>query len=337
LIHHSRPFLAEEEWKACQKVLESGHLASGPQTRDFEAELARRFGRRHAIVTSSGFASLHLGLLLLGVNPGDRVILPSYCCTALLNAVNLIGAKGVIVDTPHLGIALDGSAHQGDSVVVAPQMFGVVQDLGGLEPSRLLEDGAMSLGPTALKQGRVAITSFYATKMMTTGQGGAIFTDEDDLAEEARDLIAYDNRPNYRLRFNYAPTDLGSALGRVQLSRLDAFLERRQALALRYDEVFRAKAPGLLAVPGGLASLGPGLFRYWLRVPDPQEMSRRLFERGIEAKSPVYRPLHRYLGYPDENYPQASMSQDHILSIPYHPGLRDEDQDRVVEALLSSI
>lgn len=337
MIHHSRPTLGDEEISACQDVLKSGYLANGPETRKFEEELAERYGRSHAVVVSSGFAALHLGLLLLGVKSGEKVVLPSYCCTALLNAVRLVGAVEEIVDTPFLGIGIDGERSVDAAAVVAPQMFGAVQNLHGLDSSRLLEDGAMSLGPGALKQGRVAITSFYATKMMTTGQGGAILTDEDDLAEEARDLIAYDNREDYRLRFNYAPTDLGSALGRTQLRRLDVFLHRRQELAERYDEILKKKAPHIMSREGGLAEIGPGLFRYWIRVDRPADLSSGLRAEGIESKSPVFRPLHRYLNYPDAQYPHASSSQDRILSLPYYPDMNDLEQNQVLEALLSKV
>jgi len=337
MIQHSSPSIGKEELRACQEVLESGYLASGPQTREFEGELADRYGRRYAVLTSSGFSALHLALLVLGVKAGDQVVLPSYCCTALLNAVNLIGAKAVIVDTPYLGIAMDGTKAIENSVNLVPQMFGVIQNLEGFDRKNLIEDGAMSLGPGALRQGRVAISSFYATKMMTTGQGGVLLTDEDDLAEEARDLIAYDNRPDYRLRFNYAPTDLGSALGRVQLGRLSEFLDRRQALAEIYDEAFKSKAPQILASEQGLSGLGPGLFRYWVRVKDPLGLAVQLKDREIEAKSPVYRPLHRYLGLDDVDFPYASDSQESILSLPFHPDLGDKDQEKVIESLLSLI
>ena len=337
MISHSSPSLGKEEFQACQRVLQSGYLASGPETRKFEKELAQRYGRGHAVAVSSGFAALHLSLVALGVKRGDSVVLPSYCCTALLNAVKIIGAEAEIVDTPYLGIGLDGSKSHSSGVVVAPQMFGVVQDLSGINPSLLIEDGAMSLGPGALKQGRVSIASFYATKMMTTGQGGAVLTDDEDLAEEVRDLISYDNRPEYRLRFNYAPTDLGSAIGRAQLKRLDDFLASRQELAEKYDDDFKAKAPQLLVRAEGLADLGPGLFRYWVKVDDPVGLSLKLAQAGVEAKSPVFRPLHRYLNCSDEEYPCASSSQNHILSLPYHPKMSDEDRQKVVDAVLSLI
>ena len=326
---------------ACERVLRSGYLASGRETRAFEMALQERFHRQHAIVVSSGMAALHLALVALGAKTHSRVVLPSYVCTALLNAIGLVGAKPVLRDCAQGEVHMDDSSKTDqagdnadtDAFIIAPQMFGLCKSWRRLPQNRLIEDAAMALGPQALQQGAVSIASFYATKMITSAQGGALLTDDLGLAEELRDLIAYDNRETYRQRFNYAPNDLCSALGSAQLAKLDGFLARRQALAEQYDTLLREKCPGLLAQPGGLSQHGPGLFRYWVLVSHREACIQHLAKFGIEAKSPVYKPLHRYLGESDRLFPNASWLQESVLSLPYYPALRDQDLEQVVERL----
>jgi perosamine synthetase len=343
-LFHSRPQLGNEEMRACERVVRSGYLASGPETKCFETELQARFKRKHAIVVSSGQAALHLSLLAMGVKASSRVVMPSYVCTALLNAVGLIGAqvklwdiekKGVHMDAQHLGMDKEESRGVGENsqdFYIAPQMFGLCKTWH-CPPERFVEDAAMALGPKAMAQGRLSITSFYATKMMTTAQGGAIFTDDDNCAAEIRDLMAYDNREDYRQRYNVAPTDLGSALGRAQLSQLDDFLEARHNLALAYDAQILKHCPQLLAIPQGLSTHGPGLFRYWVCVGNLQTCIQHLHQAGIEAKSPVYKPLHRYLKLRDEDFPETSWAQASILSLPFYPALDVRQVERVVCSL----
>jgi dTDP-4-amino-4,6-dideoxygalactose transaminase len=193
----------------------------------------------------------------------------------------------------------------------------------------------MSMGPNALQQGTLSIASFYATKMMTTGQGGAIFTDHEQLADELRDLISYDNREDYKLRFNYAPTDLAAALGLAQLKRLDEFLAQRKELANTYDQLIQQHCPDLLAQPNGLSSDYPYLFRYWIKSKHKQALQEHLEKKNIESKSPVYKPLHQYLGFEDSDFPHCTQSQREVLSLPFYPGLQTKDLQRVVEALKS--
>jgi perosamine synthetase len=280
-------------------------------------------------------SALHLALHALGANSSSTVQLPSYVCTALLNAIGLCQSTPKLIDNQADLPILDTSNIElsPSEFLIAPQMFGIVQDLTHLPQHQIIEDGAMALGPKALRQGMVSITSFYATKMMTTGQGGALLTDNDALAAEFRDLISYDNREHYKLRFNYAPTDLGSAIGRAQLSQLDHFLERRHELCELYDEELKKRAPHILGHAEGLSSLGPGLFRYWVQVNNKEECSRHLLTKGIESKSPVYKPLHHYLKQSDHHFTHCQRHQNQILSLPYHLELKNSEVSQVIDAL----
>ena len=340
-IFHSRPLVGPEEIQACERVLRSGYLASGRETQAFEESLRSHFQRQHAVVVSSGMAALHLSLLALGAKAQARVVLPSYVCTALLNAVGLVGAEPLLRDCAQGEVHMDDAPAEshGDNgkasapFYIAPQMFGLCKSWHRLPQNRLIEDAAMALGPKALRQGSVSIASFYATKMITSAQGGAILTDDPAIAEEVRDLIAYDNRETYRQRYNYAPNDLCSALGRAQLAKLDVFLARRHALAEQYDELIKQNCPGIFAQSGGLSQHGPGLFRYWVLVGNREACIQHLANSGIESKSPVYKPLHSYLGMSDELFPHATWLQASVLSLPFYPALSEQQVKTVVECL----
>lgn len=333
-LYHSRPALGQDEIDALGKVINSYYLAKGPLTQKFEEALAEKYQRKHVVFVSNGMAALHLSLLALGIGKEDQVNLPSYVCTALLNAIHLCEAKPVLTDTPHRGFLMNPDLSSSNAkAIIYPQLFGAQTKLIPNQTSFLIEDCAMSMGSQALSQGIVSIASFYATKMMTTGQGGAVFTDDEQLADEIRDLISYDNREDYKLRFNYAPTDLGAALGLTQLQRLDDLLEQRKELANNFDELLRQHCPQLLALPEGLATDYPYLFRYWIKSKYKPTLQNHLAELNIEAKSPVYKPLHRYLEFKDNDFPHSSQAQQEILSLPFYPGLKKKDLQRVVKAL----
>ena len=261
--------------------------------------------------------------------------MPSYVCTALLNAVGPTNLKWRLIDNEPGGVHLNCSKLKlaEDELLIAPQMFGVIKPLSDFPKSNLIEDGAMSLGPGALQQGIASITSFYATKMITSGQGGAILTDDNNLAETSRDLIAYDNRDSYRQRFNYAPNDLSSAIGRVQLSKLEGLLEQRNALAKTYDTLIKERAPDILACEGGLSAKNLGLFRYWVNVSNLKDCIDHLRSKGIESKAPVFKPLHRYTSMPNSEFPEAEAAQKSVLSLPFHPSLKETDLSLIVKTL----
>lgn len=333
LIAHSAPVIGVEEEEAVVRVLRSGRLAQGPEVEAFEEECAAFVGRRHGVAVSSGTAALHLALHGLGANDGTVVAIPAYACASLLTAVSLQGATAHVADV-NGDFNLDtGHVPEDAGYVILPHLFGKRADTPGR--GVVIEDLAQSIGGETGTAGAVAIASFYATKLLTTGEGGMILTDEADLAEAIRDRRDYDNRDAFALRFSYKMTEMQAAMGRVQLRRLTYFLARRCAIAYRYLEA-------LQDLPIGLPDPADHVFFRFVISTDRQgELIDWLNGEGIEAKRPVYRPAHHYVrdtapglrARTNGGYPRADRAHAAAVSLPIHPGMPDEDADAVIEAV----
>lgn len=334
--------------RAAARVIASGQHAGGAERAAFEEELASFCGVSHAVAVQSGSAALHLALLVLGVPRGSSVIAPSYACGALLHAIDAVGGSALLADidpvrlTVTRGTARDACARatireEQVSAVIVPHMLGIPAPLEGWDfPSPVIEDAAMGIGTEiggrpAGSIGTVGIVSFYATKMLSTGQGGALLTSDAALADAARDRIRSDGREQWRPSWNYPLSDLAAAIGRPQLAALPEWLERRRAIAGRY----RAAAE-IAECAGAELPEGANHYRFLLRFPDraARDAAEVTFRsRGITAKPPVFRPLHRYLGLPDHEFPVTTEVWETGLSVPIYPSLSEAEVDRVAEAI----
>ncbi len=309
MIHHSAPTLGREEGREVSRLLESGQIVDPGS---FERKLGLLLGRK-TFAVQSGSAALHLALLALGVRRGQRVALSTYTCAAVLNAVKYVGARPLFLD-----VGCDGNIREiPDCVTIAPHMFGHPAPFGG---PRIIEDFAMAVG--SRKPRGPSIGSFYATKVMTTGHGG--FVSGCDVA----DLLQYDNREDYQVRYNYRLSGLAAAVGEVQLKKLPRFIQRRRKIA---DYYYRE-------LDGGPVGLPPRhrnhiYFRYVVRPKDADQLIRFLARRGIEAKRPVWRPLHTYFSGNRGKYRGAEEMHQRAVSLPIYPGLSDPEVARVVEAV----
>jgi perosamine synthetase len=338
-IPHSKPTLPEgEQWQEVTERLTPGWAADGPVVERFGKTAAAWLGCENAVPVSSGTNALHLALLAVGVSPESEVLVPAYCCAALLNAVQLAGARPVLVDCEVGGSNLcpDDARRRltpRTSAIVAAHMFGVPCRTGELEALGvpLVEDCAQSLGAfeegrLTGGRGRVAIASFYATKVITTGHGGAFATSDEESLASVRDMTHYDNREDWKPRFNYGMGEFPAALGLWQLERLPGFLARRADIARFYDEAAGRSSEEL--VNGAIA------YRYVVRVPEAESVMARLQSQGIDAKRPVYRPLHHYLG---GDYPHAQAAHDQLVSLPIYPTLTDQSTERVAAAVRTMV
>lgn len=326
-IYLSSPDVTQAEEDALVRAIRSGWVAPlGPEVDAFEAELAEYTGRRHAVALSSGTAALHLALLNLGVGPGDLVLTSTLTFAATANAIKYTGAEPVFIDADETGNmnpellehAFETLHREGRSVkaVVPVDLLGKVVDHERIDAIAsefavpVLSDAAESLGAT--RNGRssgafgvAAAISFNGNKIMTTSGGGALLTDDEDMAARARYLATQARQPvvHYEhtdVGYNYRMSNILAALGRAQLSRLDAMIERRRQHRLMYRALFR-DVPGvnLFGEPSG-AEGGETRDNFWLTsiVVDPEvagfsseELRAALAAANIEAR-PLWKPMH---------------------------------------------
>lgn len=341
MIPHSRPTLSEEDAARVAAVVRSGQIAQGPEVAAFEREIVARLGTEDAAAVSSGSAALEVALRVLGVGAGDEVVIPTYVCDAVHHAVTRVGAQPVLADASPETLSVDaGEVKRRLSprtrCAIVPHAFGLAAGLARFADLGIpvVEDcaqavGAIDDGRPAGARGSLAILSFYATKMLTTGEGG-MMTGPAALVRRARDLRDYDEREDLAPRFNCKMTDLQAALGRSQLARLDAFIARRREIAARY-------ARRLAGAPCGLPPDARGgrhvYHRFIVDVRRPvAPVIDALARRGVTARRPVFRPIHRALGR--AGYATADRLWAERLSLPCYPALTDAEVDTVAAALV---
>jgi dTDP-4-amino-4,6-dideoxygalactose transaminase len=329
-VRHSCPAIGEGEIEAVTRVLRSGQLAQGGEVTAFEEELAAFVGRKYAVALSNGTAALELALRAVGA---AYVAMPSYACAALTTAIHRSGGTPVICDVDDDGQLDPARVPSNVDCAIVPHLFGAVAALPAT--GIVIEDIAQSIGGPTGTRGAVAVASFYATKLMTTGEGGALLTDDEGIAGYARDQRDYDNRDDYEPRHNAKLTEFQAALGRIQLRRLPEFVERRRAIAAQYDEAF-ATLP--IRLPAGTNHV---YFRYVIRTPVRSALESFLNAEDIEAKRPVYKPAHQFFlltrgPQPVElhgDFANSEAMHDTALSLPVHPSLRDEEVRYVIDTV----
>lgn len=329
-IPHNRPTLGWREVVAAARTLRSGWVAQGPEVAAFEGAVCSRLGLPggHAVAFSSGTAALFVALRTHGVS-GRRVAVPVYVCAAVRNAIAMASGEIVLIDiaadSPNINI--EQLAASGANAAVVPHMFGIPVDLSAVPRGMtIIEDCAQSIG--AKVNGRAAglsgdsgVFSFYATKLMTTGgQGGMVVSRDRSFIDAVRDYREFDCRNDRRVRFNLQMTDVQAAIGRVQLRRLDEFVERRERLFRRY----RARGVDVI----GSADDGAVRYRAVIRVKKPDAVISALATKRIRAIVPV--EAWELLGDAD-SFPEAKEFCATTVSLPIYPMLRDRDVDRIAK------
>ena len=311
---------------------------------ELESALARQAGVEHAVCVASGFSALRLALGALGVGPDHRVLVPAYSCVALANAVLAWGATPVPVDVEAAGWNIDPAQcrrYFGDSrprAVIAVNTFGVparVEEIAG-DAVPVIEDCAHAFraevdGKWLGSRASLAVTSFYATKLIGAGEGGAVLTNSPAMAAYVRRARDYGDQTADGHRMNDKMNDLEAALALAQLERLSSMIVAREAVAARYLKLLAI--PALEQVFRLPSSVDP---RIWYRFA--VEMMNVPAERvvadlagfGVHAAIPVsdWRP-------PDAGGgPTADRAYKSLVSLPLYPSLTEDEQDAVVEAFL---
>lgn len=340
--------LGQQERDAVEDVLLSGRVVQGEQVAAFEEEFADLVDGRPCIAVNSGTSALHLGLIAAGIGPGDEVVVPSFTFAATANAVVRAGATPVFADIEPDSFGLDPAAV---AMVVSPRtraimpvhLYGHPADMRGLRAVAdehgllLFEDACQAHAATrdgipTGAQGDVAAFSFYATKNMTTGEGGMVVCRDEEIARRVRLLRNQGMEVKYRNELaglNNRMTDIAAAIGRVQLRRLPEWNDRRRTIAARYDAELRG-----VVTPDVAPGVGHVYHQYTVRSNDRDRLLAHLDDRGIDAAVYYPVPVHRLPAYGlGVVLPETERASREALSLPIRPGLSDADVDRVVEAV----
>jgi dTDP-4-amino-4,6-dideoxygalactose transaminase len=358
VIKLAHPIIDNAAEQAVLEALRSGQLAQGPRVAAFEDAFARLAGTKHAVAVNSGTAALHLALLARGIGPGDDVIVPAFSFAATANAVLQAGARPIFADVAETDFNIDVAAAlaaitPATRAIIAVHLYGQMCDIEALQTGcgqhgiALIEDAAQAAGATM--NGRPAGSagdgafSFYATKNLTTGEGGMLTTNDDGTAARARILRSQGERTRYvteALGWNYRMTELAAALGLAQLARVDGWNRRRADNARAISEGL-ARTNGL-ALPRELPGRRHVWHQYTIRVlaggARRDDLRAHLRERGIESAvfypAPIHKqPLYERLGHGDAHLPVSERIAGEVLSIPVHPSLTDDDVLTVIGAV----
>jgi dTDP-4-amino-4,6-dideoxygalactose transaminase len=339
-IPHSRPSIGAEEIDAVSAVLRSGQVAQGAQVAAFEEAVAAFVGVRGGVATSSGVAALHLCLLALGVGEGDEVIMPAFVCTALLNAVRHVRASPVFADIDRDTYNIDfrdikRRLTQRTHAIIVPHMFGLPADIHDIVALGVpvIEDCAQSIGSVYEGKktgsfGALSVFSFYATKVICTGEGGMVAGNDRDVLMRIADLRDYDEKNDATLRYNFKMTEMQAAMGLAQLKKLPGFIARRRDIARRYSDALGKFQVSLPYSPDNREHI---YFRYLLRTGCAEELIEAGRTGSVAYRRPVFNPLHHYLG--GACLPETDAAFRETVSLPIYPALSDEDVDVVLHDL----
>jgi dTDP-4-amino-4,6-dideoxygalactose transaminase len=379
LIPVARPWLDEQDAEAARRAILSGWVTQGPEVAAFEREFAAAVGAPHACAVSSCTTALHLALLAVGVGPGDEVITVSHSFIATANAVRYCNAMPVFVDVTADTFNIDPSliepaiSDRTKAILVVHQL-GMPCDLPPIltlarrRGIPVIEDAACAIGSELLWDGHwervgkphadIACFSFHPRKLLSTGDGGMLTTRDQKLDATFRLLRQHGMTVPDTVRhasshvvfeeysvpaYNYRMTDIQAAIGREQLKRLPAIVERRRTLAAAYAEYLRG-------IPGVAPASEPAWARtnwqsYTVRVQPPLDQRRimqRLLDEGISTRRGVMN-AHREPAYPPGSWratgplTRGEQAQDTVIVLPLYHQMTDEDQQRVVAALRRAV
>ncbi len=368
----ARPEMGEPEWQAIRQVIESGWVTQGPKVEEFEAALASQAGASHAVAVSSCTTALHLSLVVAGVAPGDEVVVPSMSFIATANSVVHAGATPVFAevepDTFNLDLAdVERRITPRTKAIILVHQLGLPADIDGCAALarrhglQVIEDAACAIGSgyhgTPIGgHGKLVAFSFHPRKLVTTGDGGMILTSDAGYAERLRLLRQHGMSINDRVRnaatsvvreqyvevaWNYRLTDIQAAMGIEQIRRLPAMVERRQALADRYDRALADHE--VVRTPSRPADTYWNVQSYAIRL-DGWDLAARdavmqhLLDLGI-ASRPGVMTAHRepaYAGH-SEPLPVSERASDTSLVLPLYTQMTDADVDECASALLDAV
>jgi UDP-4-amino-4,6-dideoxy-N-acetyl-beta-L-altrosamine transaminase len=370
VLPYARQVIDDTDVAAVTEALRSDWLTTGPRVPAFERAIEAATGARHAVAFSSGTAALHGATVVAGLGRGDEAITTPMTFVATANAVLYAGASPVFADVGPADLLISSDAvaaaiTPATRAIIAVDYAGhpagypalrAIADQPPGAPLTIIADASHSLGATmgGRRVGTLAdltVLSLHPAKIMTTGEGGAVLTDRDDLAERLRRFrnhgisseLAARRDWTYamvELGYNYRLTDVAAALGTAQIARLDAFLARRRELAARYVE--RLADHPMVELPAVAPGVEPAWHFLFVRLRlDRLQVDRAAVYAALRAENigvnVHYIPVHTHPYYrerfPGLSFPVAEAAYERLLTLPLHAGMTDDDVDDVVAAL----
>ncbi|MCC2310064.1 DegT/DnrJ/EryC1/StrS family aminotransferase [Cellulomonas chengniuliangii] len=362
MIYVASPDLTGNEKAYVNECMDSTWISSsGHFITDFERRFADACGVKHAIATNNGTTALHLALAVMGIGPGDEVIVPVLTYIATANAVRYCGAEPVFVDVESDTMNMDPAQvrlaiTERTKAIIPVDLYGHPSDINAINAIAdehgiaVLADSAEAHGAEVdgRRVGSLAFAtafSFFGNKILTTGEGGAVTTDDDDFAARLRLLRGQGMDPTRRywfpeVGFNYRMTNIAAAIGVAQLERFDDILDRRDQIAKQYDSLL-AELPGV-TLPAQRAGMRRVNWLYTVTLDgvsaeQRDTIIRALDGEGIETR-PVFHPLHHLPPYAHTtSYPEAERLGATGISLPTHLGLTEADITTVADSLAAQL
>jgi perosamine synthetase len=363
LITINAPQIGEEEIEAVVKVMKTGGLThgigAGPKVTEFEKAFAGFVKAKHAIAMNSGTAALHASLAVAGVKAGDEVVLPSFTFVATGETVAMTGAKPVFVDidpnTYNISPkAIEKAITKKTKAIMAVDLYGLPAEMPEIKriaerhDLALIEDAAQAHGGVCQNKppgtfANVACWSFYASKNMTTGEGGMATTNSDEFAEKLRWLRSHGEKVKYEslmLGHNYHMPEIEAAIGCVQVKKLPKFVAKRTRNAKRLSQLLKkSKKLQLPIEPAGYRS---SWYLYTVRLKNARKEQRdkivaALKQAGIGAEVYYMNPIHMmpfYRKYGKYKLPETEKASKQVFSLPVHPGVTPKQTDFIAETVL---
>jgi len=352
MIPHNKPSLGIDESMAIEEVISSGWISNGKKVNEFEDKVSNYIGLSNntGVAVSSGTSALYLALKILNVGGGE-VICPTYVCSALLNAIDMVGAIPVITDINSSDLnfsvtQIKNKISKKTRAIIVPHIFGFPADIVSMKDNfdiPIIEDCATTLGSKINNKhlgtfGDLTVFSFYATKVITTGHGGMIVSNNSEHVDKLRDFINYDGRKDYHFRFNFQMSDIQATMGLTQLKKLENLLRNRKKIADSYINI--CEQNGWDYQNSSDHKFLPNWYRFVLKSkPDfIIKLKNYLESNGVHATIPIenWELLHNYLKLNKDSYEIAESLSRKTLSLPIYPDLINEGNLDIILNLLNN-
>lgn len=361
MINLSKIIITEAEKTAVLEVLDSGMLAQGPKVREFEKNFAKSTGSKYVLAVSNGTAALHIALFAAGIGPGDEVITTPFTFVATANSILMAGATPVFVDIDEKTFNLDPKKIEKEitkktKAILPVNLYGQPADYKALRQIAdkhhllIIEDAAQSVGAAFKGKmsgtlGDIATFSLYATKNITTGEGGFVTTDNEEWYEKAKLFRHHgqSEKTQYEyvmLGYNYRMTDIQAAIGIEQIKRLKKINGKRQQTAIKYNEAFK-NIKGII-VPY-IDSRSTHVFhQYTLRITEDFKYPRDEFREKLAAKGiqtniyypkPLYEFNHLQTRQDKDDFKNTEKIFREVVSLPVHPYLSSEEIEFIIKTI----